>query len=196
MSVEHELSKCGQAQQCVIRTAEVGNLKPNRLPPEVCFRAKDDIQPNAPQGGTRQSRDNPVESRPTALQIFLGEPQLGQSISVQDVDCASAIDQHSGKLARELWSCEQSIDHKRIAAGIRQDCWVIGFAPGYAAIGPLHELRNQWHSSTNLLSSGSPTTLVGRLTGEDHVSGILARVLVLLLRWSYVLGWRWGWWWR
>src|SRR4051812_33036721 len=76
MGVEHELGKCGQAQQCVIRTAEVGNLKPNRLPPEVFFCA----------------------------------PQLGQSISVQDVDCASTIDQHSGKLARELWSSEQSVD--------------------------------------------------------------------------------------
>src|SRR4051812_50037312 len=113
MSVEHELSKCGQAQQCVIRTAEVGNLKPNRLSPEVIFRAKDDIQPNAPQGGAGQSRDDPMESRPTALQIFLGEPQLGQSISAQDVDCASAIDQHSGKLARDICSCEQSTNHKR-----------------------------------------------------------------------------------
>src|SRR3954463_4922351 len=129
-----------------------------------------------------------MEGRPTALQVPLGEPQLGQGITVQDVDCASAIDQHSGKLARELWSCKQSVDHKRIAAGIRQDRWVIGSAPGYAAIGPLHELRNQWHGSINLLSSGPPTALVGGLTREDHVSGILSRILVLLLRWSSVLG--------
>src|SRR4051812_2222979 len=192
MSAEHELGKCGQAQQCMIGTAEVGDLKPNRLSPEIFLSAKDDIQPNTPQGGARQSRDNPMEGRPTALQVPLGEPKLDQGISVQDVDCASAIDQHSGKLARELWSCDQSINHKRITAGIRQDRWVIDSAPGYVAIGPLHELRNQWHSSINLLSSGPPTALVGGLACEDHVGSILPRILVLLLRWTSVLGWWWG----
>src|SRR3954466_13719441 len=71
MSVEHELGKCGQAQQCMIGTAEVGHLKPNRLSSEMFFCAKYDVQPNATHGGARQSRNKPVESRPTALQILL-----------------------------------------------------------------------------------------------------------------------------
>src|SRR4051812_8252261 len=138
MGAEHELGECGQAQQRMIGTAEVGDLKPNRLPPEILLCAEYDIQPNATHGGARQTRDNPMESRPTALQILLGEPQLDQGVSVHDVDCTSSIDQHSGEFAQEFWSCEQSIYHKRITAEIRQDRWVISSAPGYVTFGPVH----------------------------------------------------------
>src|SRR4051812_4273727 len=75
----------------MIGTAEVGDLKPNRLSSEIFLCAEYDIQPNATHRGARQTRDNPMESRPTALQILLGEPQLDQGVSVQDVDCASSI---------------------------------------------------------------------------------------------------------
>src|SRR4051812_4273725 len=51
---------------------------------------------------------------------------------------------YSGEFARELWCCEQSIYHKRITTGIRQDHWVISSAPGYVTFGPVHVLRNQW----------------------------------------------------
>src|SRR4051812_71680 len=144
----------------MIGTAEVGDLKPNRLSSEIFLRAEYDIQPNATHRGARQTRDNPMESRPTALQILLWEPQLDQGISVQDVNCASSIDQHSGELARELWPCEQSIYHKRITAGILQDRWVISSAPGYVTFGPVHVLRDQRHGCIDLLSSGPPTALV------------------------------------
>src|SRR3954471_8600783 len=60
----------------------------------------------------------------------------------------------------------------------------------------MHVLRNQWHGGIDFLSSGSPTALVGGLACENHVSGILPRKLVLLLRWSSVLGWWWGWRWK
>ena len=80
---------------------------------------------------------------------------------------------------------------KWIIVGIRQDGRVICSAPGDVALGPMHILRNQWHSGIDFLSSGSPTALVGGLTGENHIRGILSRELVLLLRWSSVLGW-WG----
>src|SRR3954471_6795312 len=109
----------------MIGTAEVGDLKPNRLSSEIFLCAEYDVQPNATHGGARQTRDNPMESRPTALQILLGEPQFDQSVSVHDVDCISSIDQPSGELAREFWPYDQSIYHKRITARIRQDRWVI-----------------------------------------------------------------------
>src|SRR4051812_35559663 len=120
----------------MIGTAEVGDLKPNRLFSEIFLCAEFDIQPNATHRGAGQTRDNPMESRPTALQILLGEPQLDQGISVQDVNRAPSIDQHSGKLAREFWPCEQSIYHKRITVEVRQDRWVISSAPGYVIFGP------------------------------------------------------------
>src|SRR3954467_2025144 len=45
---KHELGKRGQTQKSMVGTAEVGDLKPNRLSPEVFLCAKNDIQPNAP----------------------------------------------------------------------------------------------------------------------------------------------------
>src|ERR1041385_1168204 len=65
--------------------------------------------------------------------------------------------------------------------------------PRYGTLGRMHELRNRRHGGIDLLSSGSPTALVSGFAGENHVSGILPRELVLLLRWSSVLGWWWGW---
>src|SRR4051812_47888313 len=125
----------------------------------------------------------------------LGEPELGQGISVQDVYCASSIHKHSGECACKLRSCEQSIYHQGIVARIRQDGWMVRSAPGNFTIGPVQILRHWWHCCINLLYPCSPTALVDRLAGEDHIGRVLTRELVLLLRWSSILGWWWGWWW-
>src|SRR4051812_2202034 len=125
-----------------------------------------------------------MERRPTSFQIPLRQAQLDHGISVQNIDCASSINEHSGELARELQACHQGIYHKWIIARIRQDAWVVLPAPGDVAIGPVHILRNCWHGRIDLLSSGTPTALVLSLTCEDHIRGIV-------LRWSSVLWWWW-----
>src|SRR3954465_10878747 len=101
-----------------------------------------------------------MECRPTPFQIPLRQAQLDHGIPIQDVDCTSSVNEHSGELARKLRACYQSVHNKRITAWVRQNAWVIPPGPGDIAIGPLHILRNCWHGRIDLLSPGTPTALV------------------------------------
>src|SRR3954471_963336 len=85
--------------------------------------------------------------------------------------------------------CQDCIHHERITARVGHYARVVLWAPCYNIVRPVHPLRNCWHGSIDCLLTGSPTALVIRLAGENHICCILTWKLLPSICW------RWGWWW-
>src|SRR4051812_36404196 len=60
----------------MIRTAEVGDLEPDWLPPEILLCAEYDIQPNATHGGARQPGTIPWNDVRPRSRSFSVSPSL------------------------------------------------------------------------------------------------------------------------
>ena len=107
------LGQSWSSQQHMIRAAEVHYLEPYALPAEVSLVAEEDVQLDFADRQAGLPRNDPVEDSASRQDVRVLEPELEESVEVEDVDVAATVDQHPGESAGESLGRE---------GGVKDEC--------------------------------------------------------------------------
>jgi hypothetical protein len=80
-------------EERVVGALDVNHLELNWLEAEILGGAKEDIQPDLPNGGAGMARHDAVEGGVGLLELGLRDAQLDHSVVVEEVDTAASINE-------------------------------------------------------------------------------------------------------
>jgi hypothetical protein len=163
----------------VVGALKVNQLKPDWLSVKVILVSEEDVYLDLADWRAGKARYNAMEDSPAGLELFLFDAQLLHGVAVEDIDAAAAIYQNSGETSSSPLRRKGGIQHQGIGNRSRHHLRVVSSAPTDRLLRPVHEF---WSFRSDSVHFSALLTLAAPVVshaGEDDVSSVLFRKLVL-----------------